>query len=204
MARTSRPARRTEETRRDRVVAAALDLFSRHGVRRTSMSDIAEAVGIAKGSVYLEFRGKQQLLRAVAEVVAREIVDAAGAAAAQDGPLAARVSAILLAKFWRLYDLVHSRPHAAELIGARDQTAADLFRRADDRFADLVTATLTAAAVAGEWRPRESLAPREVAAALLRAAHGTSYGSARLSAAQYRDRVQLAVELILAGAERAR
>lgn len=187
-------------SRRARLIEVAIEMFTRVGVRRTSIEDIAAAAGVAKGSVYLEFRGKEELFVAAAEQVVREILAAAEAAVAREGALADRIAELLLAKFWRLYELVHARPHARELIETKDAVAAELFRVADDRFAALVSATLAVAAERGEWRPRQPYTTGQIAAVLLRAAHGNGYGGGALTAPAYRRRLQLAVELILAGA----
>jgi AcrR family transcriptional regulator len=47
--------------KRERFTAAALDEFARHDYRTASVSRIVETVGIAKGSVYQYFDGKQDL-----------------------------------------------------------------------------------------------------------------------------------------------
>lgn len=47
------------------ILAAALDLFSVQGFEATSMSQIAEAVGIRKPSLYSHFAGKQEILDAL-------------------------------------------------------------------------------------------------------------------------------------------
>lgn len=47
------------------MLDAAEDLFVRWGFDKTSVDDIARASGISKGAVYLEFSGKDDLLRAV-------------------------------------------------------------------------------------------------------------------------------------------
>jgi AcrR family transcriptional regulator len=185
-----------DPSRRDRLVAAAIELFTRYGVRRTSVEDIAAEAGIAKGSVYLELAGKDALFRAAAEQVASEIVAEARTAAAGDGVIAERIVDVLAAKFWRLYDLVHSRPHARELIDAKDATAADVFRVADDRYREIVEGVLAE----GSWQ----VSAAELAGVLLRAAHGTGYGAARLTASAYRKRLALAVDLVLRGARRRR
>ncbi len=44
------------------ILAAALDLFSVQGFEATSMSQIAEAVGIRKPSLYSHFESKQEIL----------------------------------------------------------------------------------------------------------------------------------------------
>jgi TetR/AcrR family transcriptional regulator, cholesterol catabolism regulator len=54
-------------TREDQVRAAALRLFKEKGYHATSMRDIAEAVGINKGSLYSYIRAKEDLLIPVFE-----------------------------------------------------------------------------------------------------------------------------------------
>ncbi|WP_309121429.1 helix-turn-helix domain-containing protein [Paenibacillus sp.] len=44
------------------IIEAALKLFATKGFHETSIQDIAESVGIAKGSVYLHFKSKEDLL----------------------------------------------------------------------------------------------------------------------------------------------
>lgn len=44
------------------ILAAALDLFSVQGFEATSISQIADAVGIRKASLYSHFAGKQEIL----------------------------------------------------------------------------------------------------------------------------------------------
>ncbi len=51
-----RVARR--EGTREVIMAAATDLFAARGVTSTSIDDIAEAAGIAKGSIYYNFESK--------------------------------------------------------------------------------------------------------------------------------------------------
>lgn len=63
--------------REDQVRAAALRLFKEKGYHATSMRDIAEAVGINKGSLYSYIKSKEDLLIPVFEqaqgVLVREI-----------------------------------------------------------------------------------------------------------------------------------
>lgn len=48
--------------KRERILAAATDRFIAHGYRKTSVDDIARAAGVAKGTVYLYYRSKPELL----------------------------------------------------------------------------------------------------------------------------------------------
>lgn len=109
------------------------------------MSSSGNETSECRASGYLELRGKDDLFRAAAERVVSELLADATAAAASSGALEDRLTEILGARFWRLYDLVHVRPHARELIDAKRAVAGDLFRAADDRFAALLDRTLAEA-----------------------------------------------------------
>lgn len=50
---------------RDRVVAAALELFSERGVSGTSLQMIADRLGIGKAGVYYQFKTKEGIIEAV-------------------------------------------------------------------------------------------------------------------------------------------
>jgi AcrR family transcriptional regulator len=48
--------------KRRRIIEVATELFIRHGYRKTSIDDVADKAGIAKGTVYLYFKTKSELL----------------------------------------------------------------------------------------------------------------------------------------------
>jgi TetR/AcrR family transcriptional regulator, transcriptional repressor for nem operon len=58
---------------RDRLVAAAMDLFWRKGYDSTSVADVLQTAGVNSGSLYHFFPGKQDLLLAVLDTYHRGI-----------------------------------------------------------------------------------------------------------------------------------
>ena len=50
-----------------RIIAAALDLFARHGSGGTSLQMIADAIGVTKAAVYHQYRTKDEIILAAAE-----------------------------------------------------------------------------------------------------------------------------------------
>ena len=54
----------------DRVAAAALEEFAEHGIRRTSMEDVARRAGVSRMTVFRRFSSKQRLVEIV---IAREV-----------------------------------------------------------------------------------------------------------------------------------
>ncbi len=66
-----------ERVRREReqeILDAARDEFATHGFERTSIDAIAERVGISKGTVYLHFPCKEDILRALLRRMASSLV----------------------------------------------------------------------------------------------------------------------------------
>lgn len=51
-----------QRAKRERILAAATALFVQHGYRKTSIDDVARRAGVAKGTIYLYYRNKAELL----------------------------------------------------------------------------------------------------------------------------------------------
>jgi AcrR family transcriptional regulator len=71
---------------RERLVAAAYDLFGRHGYEGTSIEAILEATGVKRGALYHHFDGKKALFDAVLDRAVARIAETSGAAARAAGP----------------------------------------------------------------------------------------------------------------------
>lgn len=53
------------QSKRERIIAAAIELFAENGFEITSIQDIAKKASVAKGTVYLYFESKEVLVREV-------------------------------------------------------------------------------------------------------------------------------------------
>jgi AcrR family transcriptional regulator len=60
-------AKTIRDIRREEIIAAARDLFSRKGFHGTSMPEIARAAGISTGLIYYVFPSKEEILVACSE-----------------------------------------------------------------------------------------------------------------------------------------
>src|SRR5215213_142191 len=49
-------------SKRERILRASVDVFARSGYFNAKVSDIAKAAGVADGTIYLYFDGKEDLL----------------------------------------------------------------------------------------------------------------------------------------------
>ena len=58
--------RRRKEARPGEILAAALEMFVERGYAATTLADVARRAGVSKGTLYLYYKNKESLFRAVA------------------------------------------------------------------------------------------------------------------------------------------
>jgi AcrR family transcriptional regulator len=70
------PRRREQKLhRQEEILAAAFEVFAAHGYEAARIDDVARQAGIAKGTIYLYFRDKEQLFRAVVRSLVQKRFD---------------------------------------------------------------------------------------------------------------------------------
>lgn len=74
---------------RERLVAAALQLFSEQGYDETTVAEIAERAGLTKSTFFRHFPDKRDVLSAGQEILSRLLVEGIASAPPQSTPLAA-------------------------------------------------------------------------------------------------------------------
>ena len=75
------------------ILASARSLFRTRGFEATSIDDIAEGAGVAKGAVYHHFESKEAIFTQVLEAVQAEIQKAPPPPTAMEGDLADQIAA---------------------------------------------------------------------------------------------------------------
>lgn len=113
-------------SRRERILRAALDTVGTYGYKRSSMNDIAKAVGISRPALYQLFANKADIYRAVVVSLIGSTVAAARSVLQEDGPLAERLYGALEAGIVEPHETLEAMPHGAELLGMKDEVAQDL------------------------------------------------------------------------------
>ena len=111
-------ARTKSEDTREKILAAAIQRFSKFGYRRTSINDVAEEAGLARATVYLYWRRKQDLFVAGLERFNARSWNLAETAAAKNGSAAQRIHATVMAQYGTTSDIVHGTASGHELFQA--------------------------------------------------------------------------------------
>lgn len=175
--------------RLERVLDAAYACFVRHGVRKTTMEDIARAAGMSRPAVYQYVRGKEDAFRQVSGRILNEAMARARAAAAVEGTLTQRLDRVLAVRLDLMAGLVRDSEYADELI------SADLDRAFLSELADLLTATIISAAEEADLALGDDHA-REVAEIALALTRGLERD---LASDRSRERLRNGVALLVAG-----
>lgn len=73
------------EERKQEILETALALFEKEGIQKTSMSDLANAMGVAKGLIYYYFRSKEDLVQEVVELFSKGVEEEILSITAEEG-----------------------------------------------------------------------------------------------------------------------
>src|SRR5512141_909849 len=76
-------ARPDKADKRDAILRAAIDTFAARGFFNAQVADVARAAGVAAGTVYLYFRGKDDLLISIFDRTMKDAIAAGRASVAR-------------------------------------------------------------------------------------------------------------------------
>jgi AcrR family transcriptional regulator len=128
--------------KRERILDAAQRLFVRYGVKRTSIDDVAQEAGIAKGTVYLSFKSKAELFAAIADRLCANTHADAQRIILEATPLVERLVGILDCYIGATHRLVAQSPHIAELTASKEALSAAAFDTLERHIRSLLGALL--------------------------------------------------------------
>ncbi|HVA24391.1 MAG TPA: TetR/AcrR family transcriptional regulator [Chloroflexota bacterium] len=86
---------RVKHEREQEILQAARDVFSERGFEKASIDEIAERVGIGKGTVYLHFPSKEELLLALMRQVCLGMVEVCRVVVADQATTAGKLHSII-------------------------------------------------------------------------------------------------------------
>ena len=132
-----------EDERLKMILDAAYTCFTRHGVRRTTMDDIAREAGMSRPGVYQYVRNKEDAFRRLAARLLGDALAEARGAIDAEGDLCARLTAALEAKLGLAVRLWRDSPaHAAELLGVDTRLSAEQIEAYNTAMRDLIATAI--------------------------------------------------------------
>lgn len=85
--------------KREKIIQAAVEVFTERGIEKTKVSDIVKVAGVAQGTFYLYFPSKFSVMPAIAEVMVEKMIAAVKEEVETQTPLSEQLKQIVDAIF---------------------------------------------------------------------------------------------------------
>lgn len=99
------------------ILHAARQRFLHYGYKKTTIDEIAAAAGVGKGTVYLYFAGKEEILLTIVNEVKRNVTLQMRAIAASLAAPEEKLRQMILARILSVYDATNASAHGVEIVG---------------------------------------------------------------------------------------
>ena len=137
---------------RQRILDAATRLFLQYGYKHTTVDEIASAVGIAKGSLYLHFDSKEAVFGAASQRVCHQVLDTIATTAASDLPVEQKIHKLCMDSALYIWDFCHQAPHSPDLFTEILSAAAKYALPAYDAAREVIAGVIREAQAKGVFR----------------------------------------------------
>lgn len=114
------------DEKKQHIMTAAAEVFTRYGFKKASMQDIADAAMMSRAALYLHFRNKDDLFRSLMEWHHGQALKAAEAAFSSDQPFVSRMERALTDFTMTMMAPIKVSPYGLELFEANMMLAPDI------------------------------------------------------------------------------
>ncbi len=98
------------------ILQAARDRFLHYGYKKTTIEEIASDASVGKGTVYLHFASKEEILLTIARDVKRSVTEQMRAIAASLAKPEEKLRRMVLAKIISVHDAAFSTTHGIDIV----------------------------------------------------------------------------------------
>lgn len=122
------------DSKEEKIVDAAVRVFSRYGVRRTTMNDIASEAGIARQTLYNVYSNKDEVLRATIRLFTDRSLAAIEANDAVAQTLDDKLDVVFEQMVVRPFEILSATPDADDIINGFNEAGRDEISIANERY----------------------------------------------------------------------
>lgn len=165
-----------QEYRIQSIQDAAMRVIARKGMAAATMQDIAEEAGVAKGTIYLYFRDRDELVEKTFDRAITELHRQVDAALERDEPFEQKLRAVLIAEmsffrenreFFRLYNSLKYPEGSAQTQRRQKRTCQPRYRTRVARFATVLEEAMDRGEIRRMDAPRLALFISEAVIAIV-------------------------------------
>ncbi len=138
------------DEKKQHIMTAAAEVFTRYGFKKASMQDIADAAMMSRAALYLHFRNKDDLFRSLMTWHHGAALTAAEAAFSSSRPFILRMEHALTDFTMTIMAPVKASPHGLELFEANLLLAGDINAATSLRLRALIENAVKTAISEGE------------------------------------------------------
>lgn len=173
------------------LLAKALDVFILYGFRKTSMDDVARAVGVSRQALYNRFKNKRALFKAVVDDAMHQSFSAARSSIKDSSiPIRKRLLKAFDCAAGQYVDALRSSPHSHEVIAMVNTEGGDEVERQQRHFNTQSAQILVNEGVFADKRKAE-----DAMFTLFTASRGLLYSAENRQA--YSDGLQIAIRTVI-------
>ena len=158
--------KKSTRVRKEEIVRAALEVVGSKGVGALTISAISATAGMSEANIYRHFRGKDEILSALADFIGSAVMGKAAAIAGSSRRPLEKLESI----FFSHIALVAEHPGIPRFVFSDDihlghRSLADILAIRIGNYIETITGVIVAGIAEGEIKP--GLSPRETALTLL-------------------------------------
>ena len=125
--------------REQKILDAAIDVFTRYGLRKATMGDIAEQAGISRPTLYARYANKDEIIAASMQLISDRVVSEVTEAWLSAETIGERIDIFLDCAIVRFFDHIQQMPDASDLLVGGDEGVAAQLRGVERGKIDLLT-----------------------------------------------------------------
>ena len=129
--------------REDKILEAATRVFTRYGVKRTTMNDIAEEAGIVRQTLYNVFKNKDEVLCAAIRWFCDMSLAAADVELSKTNSLDEQLDILFHHFVVAAYEMIEQSPDADDVINGFNALGKEELEQAKARFSEAFETLLT-------------------------------------------------------------
>lgn len=114
------------DPKRLRVLEGAMKTFLAYGFSRTTMDDIARAADMSRPALYLLFKNKTDIYRAIALMLLDKSANEAQRVLSGDGSLGERLTTMIEVCLIAMMQTIAESPHGAEILDMKGSLSGDI------------------------------------------------------------------------------
>ena len=187
------------QTREEKVLTAARDVFMRYGFKRATMSDLADAAQMSRPALYLIFSSKEAVLRSVVAQIFNELLREVREGLSKNDSVADKLTFAFEIWCVRPFEMIQASPDAKDILESGYEFAAEITLQAFSDFetilSDILRPLMTSQA-------EKNLSSEQLAHILATAVQG--FKDSATSVTQLRDMIEGLITIVVAGLQQQR